>query len=518
MAKRFLSLFLMLFILLPAAACGEEKAAPKQLTNAEGFVYTLTGNGSAQITGYTGKKEKLEIPDTLDGHPVTAIVERAFFHAGITGVTVPEGVRSVGSGAFEHCYSLKTVRLPEGLEFLGSDVFHSCTHLTTVNFPDSLKFVGDSIFSDCREIASITLSPDHPLLELADGVLFNRQAKRLLWYDPAKKDETYAIPEGTLSIGSQAFFGATPTAITVPDSVEEIARYAFSSCLNLKKINIPAKVTELNAVFPGRGTLVDIQVSPDNPVFYIQDGVLFDREKKALVIYPGGREDERYEIPDGTLAIASEAFMRAKLSEIVIPGSVKVIGSNTFLFCDRLTSITIPEGVEEIKGLAFQSCAGLKEIRLPRSLVKVGENPIRQCVNLRKIIVSEGHPALAVMDDALVSLEDMRLIWYPPAADRKKYTVPQGIRIIDCYAFAFNDQLTEITLPEGVEELRENVFDYCSNLKRVVLPKSLKEINRTAFHSGKSRKDMTPITYAVVKGSYAENFCKSYNLKIQYHK
>ena len=84
MAKRFLSLFLMLFILLPAAACGEEKAAPKQLTNAEGFVYTLTGNGSAQITGYTGKKEKLEIPDTLDGHPVTAIVERAFFHAGIT--------------------------------------------------------------------------------------------------------------------------------------------------------------------------------------------------------------------------------------------------------------------------------------------------------------------------------------------------------------------------------------------------------------------------------------------------
>ena len=114
--KKTLSLLLALLLLLSAAACGEGKAAPKQLTNAEGLVYIVAENGSAEIVGYTGKKEKLVIPETLEGHPVTVIAQNAFNSAGFAEVTVPGGIRQIRNGAFAACNNLTTVRLAEGLE------------------------------------------------------------------------------------------------------------------------------------------------------------------------------------------------------------------------------------------------------------------------------------------------------------------------------------------------------------------------------------------------------------------
>ena len=516
--KKTLSLLLALLLLLPAAACGEEKAAPKQLINAEGLVYIVAENGSAEIVGYTGKKEKLVIPETLEGHPVTVIAQNAFNSAGFAEVTVPGGIRQIRNSAFAACNNLTTVRLAEGLEILGSGAFQSCGKLKSINLPDTLKYIDDRIFSDCRELASVTISSGHPLLEVVDGVLFDRQEKRLIWYPATKKDETYAVPEGTRIIGAESFHLPPVTAVTLPDSVEQIRMSAFSNCPYLEKINIPAKVTELDGVFPGYGKITDIEVSPDNQVFCTRDGVLFDRGKDKLVLFPSGRGDEHYEIPEGTLAIESGAFIRAKLTEIVIPGSVREIGADAFFCCEQLASVTISEGVEKFGNRTFWYCNGLKEIRLPRSLAKVGENPFRECENLRRIIVDEDHPAFAVMDDALVSLEDMQLVWYPMSAERKKYTVPKGVRIIGSGAFYNCGQLTEIILPEGVEQLKGYVFSGCINLKQIVLPKSLTEISRGSFFSGKARTDLIPVTYNVVKGSYADDFCKAYKLKIKYHK
>ena len=72
MLKKTMILLLALLVLLPAAAVGED-AEPRQLTNVEGFVYTLNADGTAEIAGYTGESQKLVIPGTVDGHPVTSI-------------------------------------------------------------------------------------------------------------------------------------------------------------------------------------------------------------------------------------------------------------------------------------------------------------------------------------------------------------------------------------------------------------------------------------------------------------
>ena len=88
--------------------------------------------------------------------------------------------------------------------------------------------------------------------------------------------------------------------------------------------------------------------------------------------------------------------------------------------------------------------------------------------------------------------------------------------MIGRFAFETCKQLTEITLPEGVESIGADAFIECTNLKRIVLPASLTKIDKTAFMQTHTSQDLIDATYVVVEGSYAENFCQSYKLKIEY--
>ena len=515
MLKKALSILLaLLLVLIPAIVGGEEKE-PQQLTNAEGFVYVLADDGTAEIVDYIGMSENLIIPETLDGHLVTIIRQKAFSSASFNEVTVADSIRIIGPSAFEHCTNLTTARLPEGLEVMWDNVFWHCGKLVSVNLPDTLKQFGDAVFSGCEALDSVTMTAVHPLLELVDGVLFSRENRRLLWYPMQKKDQTYSVPEGTLSIGKYAFFNSALTSVSIPDSVEEILMGAFTRSFSLQRFNIPPKVTELESVLAECRSLTDIKVSPDNPVFYDIDGVLFHREDQKLVLYPAGRKEEHYQIPEGTLIIGSDAFDNAALTEIIIPGFVKKIEYNAFLF-SKLKSVTISEGVEEFGNCPFQHCYKLTEIRLPRSLVKLGINPFIYCNALSTVIVDEDHPALAIMNDALVCVEDMRLVWYPQTANTEKYEIPEGVRFIDDDAFEHCTQLTEITLPEGVEMIGFGAFAGCANLRRIVLPASLKEIKNNALSMEYNSQELIPAVYVVLKGSYAENYCQTYGLTIEY--
>lgn len=92
--------------------------------------YALEG-GDAVITGYplvSGWAEMpigtLPIPAVLDGHPVTAIGDRAFAHTyNLTGLTVPEGVTRIGAEAFYLCFRLTEVTLPASVTRIGEMAF-----------------------------------------------------------------------------------------------------------------------------------------------------------------------------------------------------------------------------------------------------------------------------------------------------------------------------------------------------------------------------------------------------------
>ncbi len=73
-----IALLLALTLLLCCAAASAETAERETFTSGD-YTYALREDGMAEITKYSGKAEKLTIPDTLDGHAVTAIGDSAFY-------------------------------------------------------------------------------------------------------------------------------------------------------------------------------------------------------------------------------------------------------------------------------------------------------------------------------------------------------------------------------------------------------------------------------------------------------
>ena len=90
------------------------------------FHYTVE-NGLATVTKYEGAATLVEIPQTLDGYPVTAIGERAFEgNTSIAAVVVPDGVKVINWFAFYGCGSLFDITLPASITSIGHAVFDGC--------------------------------------------------------------------------------------------------------------------------------------------------------------------------------------------------------------------------------------------------------------------------------------------------------------------------------------------------------------------------------------------------------
>ena len=227
----------------------------------EDIGFTWTGeNREVTITGYTGSDATVEIPEIINGWPVTAIGDNAFAGmAEIHTVEIPATVRTIGKAAFDGCEMLRSCALPAGLETIGDNAFRG-TALSVVTIPDSVTEVGNGAFADntslyqlhigsgAEDIDAETFAGDTRLsrlivsdgnnaLSAADGVLFSKDGKTLIYYPLNRQGTEYTVPDGTETIGANAFRDHQRLeTVTLPISVKFIEDYAFSGCGKLSSV------------------------------------------------------------------------------------------------------------------------------------------------------------------------------------------------------------------------------------------------------------------------------------------
>lgn len=515
--KKLIGLFLALALLLcalPAGADGLKEL--EQRTNKDGLVYVVQADGTAKIIKYTGKEKKLKIPAKLDGFEVTVIDSHAFesldVRSSLQSVTFPDTLLRIEKSAFENCTALKDAPLPKKLEHLGGGAFWRCQKLTNVGtLPDTLSEIGYNPFPGCDALKSVKVSKKHPYLELKNNVLFSKPDSRLIWYPIAAKAQAYTVPDGTRAIGDMAFQFAHVTKVTIPESVEVFGQSAFGYCPELTEINIPSKVENLNAFTTGCGELTAIRVSPDNPWFRSVDGVLFNADGTTLLLYPAGRKEASYTVPEGVAELARNAFEKARFTAVQLPDSLRTIRFSAF-GTTMLTRLDIPEGVTLMESYALQSSYKLEEVSLPRSL-NLNAGIFSGCINLQNVRIDADHPYLVLEENCLYNRESGKLLWYNPTDMRESLTLPAGIRIIG-EASVRNRQLKELVIPEGVEKIEQNSLSDCFVLTRIHIPASVTEISERALARA-AYSDNQTIVYVVPAGSYAEAYCKMYELETE---
>lgn len=409
------------------------------------FSYTTNG-GAITISGYNPAAGlNVVIPNATNGYPVTSIGDRAFASSGITTVTIPNSVLSIGSWVFEYCGSLTNVTIGTNVTGIGDDAFFSCSSLTSVTIPNGVTSIGNAAFLGCSRLVSM------------------------------------AIPNSVIRIGDSLFANCLSlTNVTIPNSVTSIGNYSFIGCTNLTSITIPDSVTSIgNDDFGDSTSLTNITVDAANPAFSSKGGVLFDKAQAALLQFPGGLGGD-YTIPDNVTDIGAYAFEGCNnLTSVTIANSVTNIGDSAFAFCKNLIGVTIPNGVKSMGFESFYYCFSLPRLILPSSVTSIGDAAFVGSISLTNITVDAANPAFSSQSGVLFDKAQASILQFPNGLSGS-YHVPDGV--INIRNFAFEGcVLTNVTTPSSVTSIGNWAFGYCTNLARITIGTNVHSIGEYAF-------------------------------------
>ena len=198
---------------------------------------------------------------------------------------------------------------------------------------------------------------------MANYVLTNSKSPAP-WYTYHTAIKSVVIEDGVTSIGKNAFSECDMALVMMSGSVSAIADYAFSSC---KKI-------------------ISVDVAIDNQNYCSVDGILFNKNKTTLILYPAAKSDTSYSIPESVTRIGTASFEYCdSLSNIHIPNSVISIGRSAFYGSSTLTYIAIPNSVTSIEEGAFIDCRGLTSVTIGNSVTSIVSSAFYNCSSLTTI-------------------------------------------------------------------------------------------------------------------------------------
>ncbi len=155
---------------------------------------------------------------------------------GLTELALPESLRNIGAKAFHGCSGLKTLAVPDGVKNVMDGAFENCVGLTDVSLGSGVRSFGVMAIPNCPFIREVKVSPENSYYRDIDGVLFSKDAARLIYFPRGSRTTDYTVPQGVSVIGEYAFSNCNGLlSLTLPDSVLTIESHAFDLCPELKR-------------------------------------------------------------------------------------------------------------------------------------------------------------------------------------------------------------------------------------------------------------------------------------------
>lgn len=265
------------------------------------------------------------------------------------------------------------------------------------------------------------------------------------------------------------------------------------------------------------------QVNPASDFAYTADG-----GEVTITEYIG--TSEHVLIPDTidglpVTALGHRAFYEKTVTTVVVPDSVTEIGAACFSGDNYLVSLKLPDGLKRLPPASLESCMRLYDFDLPQSLEKIYSSvfefnyylthltlpssltEIEQqnfigLYGLQSLTLAEDNAAFKLdeTNGLLMTADGTRLLHcFSDIVPAEEIILPEGVKIVDPFAFHYDYDVKRIVLPEGVETIGAMAFAMCPNLTEIVIPASVTDIGaldgldgRTGIISYKRNVIVTP--------------------------
>ena len=432
---------------------------------------------------------------------ITAIGGYAFAGYAGTSITIPDSVTSIGEWAFSNCAAEIIWGGTPTITEIGAYAF-AYYDGTSITIPDSVTSIGSNAFQGCNSLEAVHIADivKWVAIELGDSY-----ANPLYYagdlYLNGEHVTDLVIPDSVTSIGDYAFYGCDSFAsVTIPNSVTSIGSYAFDGCTSLTSVTIGNGVTSIgNWAFDGCTSLISVTI-PDSVTSIGRGAFSSCSSLESLTIpFVGATKGGTSYMYFGYIFGAwndsyNDDYVPASLKEVIITGGTS-IRDYAFEDCTSLTSITIPDGVTSIGRSAFSGCTSLTSITMPNSVTSIGSYAFEGCTSLTSITIPDS--VTSINDNAFDGCANIMSATMPALAidaipqDSLKTVVITSGDSIGSSAFRGCRSLTSITIPDSVTSIGFEAFRNCASLTSISIPSSVRSIGYNAFYACDSLASIT---------------------------
>lgn len=338
----------------------------------------------------------------------------------------PKGMTAIPPETFLGCSSLKTVIIPENIQSVGRSAFQRCSSVTEIYIPKSVTEIGYAAFDGCVSVEKITIPFVGSSLSASSNNVFGeifggrnqdsvpqslKEVVILGGYDiptgafeDCKSIEKIHIPDCISKIGEKAFYncfslkeivvdeknstyqsnqncliervtkrlilGCQTSMIPDDGTVTTICSYAFSNCVNVKKIVVPNSIQKIERyAFFGCSSLEEISIP-------------FVGEKASN----NSNTHFGYIFGAGNVESHNTTFIPETLKTVIVTGECS-IAQHAFLHCRNISFFTASSNIKSIAEFAFLDCSGLKIVRFEGKLENLGQSVFLNCTSLKEILL-----------------------------------------------------------------------------------------------------------------------------------
>lgn len=407
-----------------------------------------------------------------EGATPEAISDYAFLNCdSLSTITLPNSIKSLGTGAFYDCDTLKTVKLPTGITKIAKQAFYHCGFLQSITIPQSVTEIGAEAFAACSKLTTISL------------------------------------PSALTTIGIASFHSTGLTSITLPEGMTTIEPGTFGKS-KLKSIKLSKSLKQITS----NNESYNLGSLP-NEYYDFRKYINMYRDDSGA--FQNCKELESIDLNGAVLTIlGSYTFNECDKLRSIDLSSTKLeeIPTSAFYSCDSLRAITFPSTVKTIGQQAFYYNLSLESLKMPAALTSIYNSAFNECKKIRNIDLSA--TSLTKIESWFSNVDSLRTVKLPSTVIEigesafagspiEEINFPASLTTIGNYAFsgnrlktvdlsatqfttinnwfANNNKLRTVKLPETVTTLGENAFNNCY-ITGINFPSSLTTISNNALN------------------------------------